>query len=88
MFVKFKVDWILFALVRSEICELNLLCREHDPVLVTLLFSRGKQGLYKHHNALWDSRAVSQHIYPLVWGRESETQVKTRRFYAAQYTHD
>lgn len=64
MFVKFKVDWILFALVKSEICELNLLCREHDPVLVTLLFSRGKQGLYKHPSALWDSRAVSQPIYP------------------------
>lgn len=69
MFVKFKADWILFALVKSEICELNLLCREHDPVLVTLLFSWGKQELYKHPSALWDSRAVSQYTHPLVWGQ-------------------
>ncbi|EDL37030.1 mCG61372 [Mus musculus] len=76
------MDWILFALVKSKICELNLLRGEHDPVLVTLQSPRGKQA--PQCFALRDSRAVSQHTYPLVWGKTSETQVETKRFYATQ----
>lgn len=53
MSVRFKMDWIPFALVKSKICELNLfLCEEHEPVLVTLQFPCGKQAPYEHHSAL------------------------------------
>lgn len=38
MLVRFKMGRILSALVKSDICELNLLHEEHDLVLVTLLF--------------------------------------------------
>lgn len=82
MSVKFEMDWILFALVKSKICELNLLGGEHDPVPVTLQSPCGRQA--PQCSALRDSRAVSQHTYPLDWGKTSETQAETKRLYATQ----
>ncbi|EDL87628.1 rCG42091 [Rattus norvegicus] len=73
MSVKFKMDWILFALVKSKICELNLLREEHDPVLVTLQFPWWKASTVRtpRCSALRDSRAVSQRTYPPVWGKKN-----------------
>lgn len=81
MSVKFKMDWILFALVKSKICELNLLREEHDPVLVTLQFPWWKASTVRTTvlcSAGFQS-CESTYLPPGLGQKKSETQVKNQK---------